>query len=82
MLRATLSKAFRAPSIPDLYAGLSSTFPTVADPCPNNPTPFCIADGLPIDGNNASGIIHIPSKVGGNPNLLPMEADTLTVGFV
>ena len=82
MLRATVSEAFRAPSIPDLYAGQASTFPTVSDPCSNNPTPTCIADGVPVDGYDASGIIQIPSKVGGNPNLLPEEADTLTVGLV
>lgn len=80
--RASMSEAFRAPGVPDLYAGQSSTFPTVKDPCAQNPTPSCIADGVPAEGYDDSGIIQIPSKVGGNPNLEPETADSLTLGVV
>lgn len=80
--RASMSEAFRAPGVPDLYAGQSSTFPTVKDPCAQNPTPSCIADGVPAEGYDDSGIIQIPSKVGGNPNLEPETADSFTLGVV
>jgi iron complex outermembrane receptor protein len=33
LLRSTVSTAFRAPSISDLYLGLSDSFPGAADPC-------------------------------------------------
>jgi len=81
-LRGTVSEAFRAPSIPELYLGISSTFPTVVDPCADNPTPFCVADGVPAGGYDDAGMIQLPSKVGGNVNLQPEEADILTLGAV
>ncbi len=81
-LRGTVSEAFRAPSIPELYAGIASTFPTVVDPCADNPTPFCVADGVPAGGYDDAGMIQLPSKVGGNVNLQPEEAEILTLGAV
>ena len=80
--RFSASEAFRAPSIPDLYSGQSSTFPTVKDPCAQNPTANCIADGVPAAGYDDAGIIQIPSKVGGNVNLEPETAESLTAGLV
>ena len=82
VVRASASEAFRAPGVPDLYSGQSSTFPTAKDPCAQNPTAFCIADGVPAEGYDDSGIIQIPSKVGGNVNLEPETAESFTFGVV
>ncbi|SEA34843.1 TonB-dependent receptor plug domain-containing protein [Microbulbifer marinus] len=81
-VRTTVSEAFRAPSIPELYQGISSTFPNATDKCANDPTASCIADGVPTGGYSDDGIIQIPSKIGGNPDLQPETADIFTVGLV
>ena len=81
MIRSTLSTAFRAPSTSELYAGSSDNSPTVVDKCATNPTPFCIADGVPAGGFEPIGD-QLSSTKGGNANLTPEEADTLTVGIV
>ncbi|MDG1244230.1 MAG: TonB-dependent receptor [Porticoccaceae bacterium] len=82
VIRGSVSEAFRAPGIPDLYAGSSSTFPSVVDPCADDATPSCIADGVPAGGYDDTGIIQIPSKAGGNVNAQPETADTMTIGAV
>jgi len=81
-LRGTASQAFRAPSIPDMFAGEFSTFPTVTDPCAQDPTAFCVADGVPAGGYDNTGLIQLPTREGGNPDLDPEEADIFTVGAV
>ncbi|WP_108947031.1 TonB-dependent receptor [Shewanella halifaxensis] len=81
MFRSTVSTAFRAPSTSELFAGASDNSPTVVDKCATNPTPFCIADGVPPGGFEPIGD-QLSSTRGGNPDLTPEEADTLTVGFV
>ena len=82
VVRGSMSEAFRAPGVPDLYGGQSSTFPTVTDPCADNATSFCVTNGVPEGGYDDSGIIQIPSKVGGNINLQPETADSVTFGLV
>jgi iron complex outermembrane recepter protein len=82
VIRGSVSEAFRAPGIPDLYAGSSSTFPSVVDPCADDATPSCIADGVPTGGYDDTGIIQLPSKTGGNVNAQPETADTMTIGAV
>mgnify|MGYP006134227527 FL=1 len=81
-LRGTVSEAFRAPSIPDLYTGIVTDFPSVTDPCATNATASCVANGVPAGGYNNEGIIQLPTRVGGNVDLQPETADTLTVGLV
>lgn len=81
-LRATVSEAFRAPSVPELFEGQYDTYPQVADPCADNATPTCVADGVPAGGYDNTGLIQLPTKQGGNPALQPEEADILTAGFV
>lgn len=81
-VRGTVSDAFRAPSIPELFQGSQTTFPEATDPCANNPTPACIADGVPATGYDNTGIVQLPVKVGGNVNLQPEEAEIFTVGLV
>ncbi|MEX1196761.1 MAG: TonB-dependent receptor [Pseudohongiellaceae bacterium] len=80
--RGTVSEAFRAPSIPDLYAGQYDTFPQVGDPCASDPTPSCVADGVPEEGYDNSSITQLPTLQGGNPDLSPEEADIFTMGAV
>jgi len=81
-LRTTVSEAFRAPSIPELYAGRSTGYPQVSDPCAANATSFCVADGVPAGGYDNAGSIQLPTLYGGSTALLPEEADILTAGFV
>jgi len=81
ILRGTASTAFRAPSISNLFAGTSNFGPQVVDPCSVNPTPFCIADGVPPGGFTPLGAI-LSSTRGGNDKTEPEEADIYTVGLV
>lgn len=81
MVRGTISTAFRAPSTSDLFAGAAANSPTVVDPCFSNPTPSCIADGVPAAGFTPIGN-QLSSTRGGNDQLQPEEADTFTVGLV
>ena len=89
-LRGTISTAFRAPSVSELFSGQLDSFPNVSDPCSNvtgvgqldNPTVAanCAADGIAdgvLDPN-----VQILTQQGGNPNLDPETADTFTAGLV
>jgi len=87
-LRATQSTAFRVPSIPELFGGVSEGQLTTADPCHNwslqSPTSNiylnCQAAGVPMGYVQIGNVIR--TTVGGNPDLLPEDADTFTVGLV
>ncbi|WP_199609235.1 TonB-dependent receptor plug domain-containing protein [Flocculibacter collagenilyticus] len=81
MFRGTMSTAFRAPSTSDLFAGNSDNSPEVADPCAENPTQFCLADGVPAGGFEPIGD-QLSSTRGGNQDLQPEESDTITLGVV
>jgi outer membrane receptor protein involved in Fe transport len=81
MVRGTASSAFRAPSTSDLFAGSSDNSPLVSDPCSTNPTPACIADGVPAQGFEPIGD-QLSSTRGGNPEVGAEEADTITLGVV
>jgi outer membrane receptor protein involved in Fe transport len=86
-VRGTVSTAFRAPSISNLYGGRDDNFPSVTDPCDTSqeartPTAqmHCQADGLP--DNYTDDRTQILSRVGSNPDLDPETADVFTVGAV
>jgi len=81
MVRGTSSSAFRAPGTNDLFQGSSDNSPEVTDKCAVNPTPFCIADGVPAEGFTPIGD-QLSSTRGGNINLQPEEADIFTAGIV
>lgn len=81
-VRGTAGESFRAPSIPELFEGQFRNFPNATDPCADNPTPTCIASGVPAGGYDDTGLVQIPSNEGGNPDLEEETADTFTVGFV
>jgi len=95
-VRGTYASAVRAPSIGELYNPQSQNFATIADPCStlstnsNRPATAkdpalraanCAALGIPanwVDTYSANR----PGVSGGNPNLKPEEAKTLSFGFV
>ncbi|TXH74667.1 MAG: TonB-dependent receptor, partial [Lysobacteraceae bacterium] len=88
MLRATFSESFRAPSVTDLFAGGSESFPQAADPCNTfnygnaaTDQAQCNADGVPV-GGVAQANSQIRSLTGGNPQLTPEFGDTKSFGIV
>lgn len=78
-LRATAGTVFRAPTITDLFAGQSDSFPTYSDPC-------IVPAGTPLPPGCAQAGVQFDSqllaRVGGNPNLTPETGDTFTIGGV
>lgn len=87
LIRSTVSEAFRAPAITDLFLGQSTSFPSLNDPCSdytNDPNPNvqqnCADDGVPSNFTEARS--QLPSTFGGNPDLEPETADTISAGFV
>lgn len=81
MARGVYSQAFRAGQIFQLFGGAGTSFPTLTDPCGTNPTPACIADGVPAEGFEQPSQ-QISTRVGGNPDIQPEEADIFTAGIV
>jgi outer membrane receptor protein involved in Fe transport len=86
-LRGTYSTAFRAPSINELYLGLSETAPNAKDPCnydvataPARLVAQCAANGAPNPtGDNGTQEI---TRVGGNAALKAETAQIATLGLV
>ena len=91
-IRGGYNRAVRAPSIGELFSPQGENFPSATDPCSALGAPdaattaVCIATGVPANVvgtpaiNLAAG--QVRAITGGNPNLLPEEADTYTIGFV
>ncbi|MCD9006690.1 TonB-dependent receptor [Luteimonas sp. XNQY3] len=94
--RGTLAKAVRAPGIGELFNPQSQNFATVNDPCSylptNNNRPATAADqalrqancsalGIPV-GWQDSYSANRPGVSGGNPDLNPESADTVSFGLV
>ncbi len=85
--RATWGTAFRVPNVAELFSGVTQGQLTTTDPCSRYATSTnatlvanCRAAGVPanyIQPNNA-----ILTTTGGNVNLTPEEAETLTLGLV
>ncbi|HBK47579.1 MAG TPA: TonB-dependent receptor [Xanthomonadaceae bacterium] len=98
LVRATYAEGFRAPTISDLYGGLSSSFERYVDPCgvgaPNsvNGNAACNAAGVPL-GYTQLGQGYLPCSTypcatpdefisGANPNLKPETSKSKTAGLV
>lgn len=92
LVRGNWAQGFRAPSIAELYQGVSDSFPQVRDPCATGPVSRyaslspeqqarCHAQGVPVGGYD-QGNPQIRINVGGNPNLLPERSISRTLGFV
>ena len=87
-IRANYATAFRIPNIPELFGGVAEGNLTTTDPCsgwsslPSSSVVYqnCQASGVPVGyvqlGNS------VLTTVGGNQNLEPEDAETLTVGAV
>lgn len=93
LLRAGYAESLRAPSIGELYAGLSRTDATIDDPCTSAPggsfqtnatvRANCIANGVPANGSYnepTGGQLGIFSQ--GNTALKPETSQTWTAGGV
>lgn len=86
-LRATRSTAFRIPSIPQLFGGVTTGNLTTTDPCSGwSSMPAssvvaqnCRADGVPVGYNQLGN--SILTHGGGNIGLMPEDANTLTIGM-
>jgi iron complex outermembrane recepter protein len=93
-LRGTYATAFRAPSLPDTFGGLTERTPAAEDPCDTQPPSVgegtrtldpmvqaqCTAQGVPVGSKFTTG--QQRSAVGGNPDLQPETAATATLGVV
>lgn len=91
-IRGGYNRAVRAPSIGELFSPQGENFPSATDPCSALGAPdaattqICLDTGVPANVvgtpaiNLAAG--QVRAVTGGNPDLLPEEADTYTVGFV
>ncbi len=90
--RTTYSKAFRAPSIAEMFLGQSDSFPLVSDPCSvvdeaGNPRQLtsqqmrnCASGGVPSGFEDTRA--QIRTRVGGSTELDPERANTVTAGMV
>ncbi|MEJ6473742.1 TonB-dependent receptor domain-containing protein [Pseudoalteromonas piscicida] len=86
--RGTFGEAVRAPNIAEAYSPRSPGFRHVSDPCDvsnigDNPNRAknCAALGLPANFH-AQDNVSKDTISGGNPDLTPEEAESLTLGMV
>lgn len=83
MLRTVRSTSFRAPVITEQFGGTNGENLRTIDPCENATGVIaqnCLADSVPADFVQDGTTVL--TNVGGNPNVGPEEADTLTLGLV
>ena len=86
-IRGTLSSAFRAPSISELYLGATENDPTATDPCADlskltaPQAAKCKANGVPGGGSGDTGLQEL-TRNGGNPNLQAETAISYSLGVV
>ncbi|ROU04717.1 TonB-dependent receptor [Lysobacter enzymogenes] len=86
LIRGNWSEGFRAPSISELFSGVSDTFEDVADPCAGflppgnvpNPNRPAGCTGTPY----VQSASQIRTTVGGNTKLGPEKSKSKTLGFV
>lgn len=82
-IRGNYNEGFRAPTITDLFLGLSDSFPVVTDPCDvraTNPNRAANCVGAPAGFRLDNS--QIASTIGGNVNATAETAETSTLGFV
>jgi iron complex outermembrane recepter protein len=93
-VRGTYATAFRAPSVFDLFGGHTVTLLTLEDPCDAGPPSAgtgtrtldpmvqaqCTAHGIPAGARITTS--QQPAAVGGNADLRPETAATITIGLV
>lgn len=87
-VRANYATAFRIPNVPELFGGVSEGNLTTTDPCngwssqPSSSVIYqnCQASGVPVGYTQLGNTVL--TTVGGNVNLQPEDAETVTVGAV
>lgn len=81
--RSVASTAFRVPTISEREGSTNQENLITVDPCEGATGTIatnCLADGVPADFvQNGTTVL---TGVGGNPDVGPEDADTITVGFV
>lgn len=98
LVRGTYAEGFRAPTISDLYGGLSSSFESYTDPCgvgaPGSVAgnAACLAAGVPANyaqlGQGNQPCLTLPCATndqfisGANPELNPETSKSTTAGLV
>jgi iron complex outermembrane receptor protein len=97
LVRGTWSEGFRAPTVADLYGGISQSFEFYTDPCDTEfgavgGSAACLADvpgGFRQPANDPDGIADgpgtqttIPFLSGSSPDLTPETAESKTLGLV
>ena len=88
LIRATFAEVFREPGVGALFGGRGPNFPQAQDPCNTDnfgnlsadQQAVCIASGVP-DGGATQINTQLLQIVGGNPNLIPEEGQTVTFGL-
>jgi len=83
MLRGVRSSAFRTPTITELFGGTNTENLITVDPCAGATGTIkdnCLAAGVPIDFVQDGSTVK--TSVGGNPDVAPERANTLTLGAV
>jgi len=86
-LRASYNRAVRAPNIAELFSQIFVGLDGSKDPCAGHQIQAnefgCIASGLPAgQGTPANPAGQYNGLLGGNPNLSPEKASTITAGVV
>ncbi|MCC4618426.1 TonB-dependent receptor [Xanthomonas campestris pv. asclepiadis] len=86
MIRGNWSEGFRAPSISELFSGVSDTFEDVRDPCAGSYTDGSVNGAIP---GSCAGVTpyaqansQIRTTVGGSEALGPETSTSKTLGFV
>ncbi|MDX2012012.1 MAG: TonB-dependent receptor [Myxococcaceae bacterium] len=81
-LRGTLSSAFRAPTVPELFEGQADSFANVSDPCGAVPPGSVREQTCGMAANNGDDQNQLRARVGGNNMLRPETARIATAGIV
>lgn len=87
LLRGSWAQGFRAPSISDLYSGITAGFPVLQDPCAPSTGNGNWNPSTPLPPG-CHGVVHSQPFValrvasGGNPDLRPETAISRSFGFV
>jgi len=97
LVRGTWSEGFRAPTVADLYGGISQSFSFYTDPCDTSfgaaaGNAACLGDvpaGYRQPANDPDGLADgpgsqtpVPFVSGSNPGLLPETSESKTLGLV
>ena len=81
-LRGTWGEAFQAPTIPELFEPrvIDNSFPNCVND-PRNPVPATAPDAFCDRFYRRPNGTQVPNVFGGNPDLLPQNSTTTTIGF-